>query len=122
MTTENKKVSKPQAYFLLIFGIAFVIGGFAITEDADAVILFTAGMILSAFAVIWGIKWNDIQSTIITLVKNMIMPILIIFSVGIMIGTWILSGTIPIMVYYGIQIISPSLFYFWPVLFVQSWR
>ena len=42
----------------------------------------------------------------------MIMPILIIFSVGIMIGTWILSGTIPIMVYYGIQIISPSLFYF----------
>ena len=112
MTTENKKVSKPQAYFLLIFGIAFVIGGFAITEDADAVILFTAGMILSAFAVIWGIKWNDIQSTIITLVKNMIMPILIIFSVGIMIGTWILSGTIPIMVYYGIQIISPSLFYF----------
>ena len=40
------------------------------------------------------------------------MPILIIFSVGIMIGTWILSGTIPIMVYYGIQIISPSLFYF----------
>ena len=29
-----------------------------------------------------------------------------------MIGTWVLSGTVPIMVYYGIQIISPSIFYF----------
>ena len=46
MSTESKKVTKPQAYFLLIFGIAFVIGGFAITEDADAVILFVAGGIL----------------------------------------------------------------------------
>lgn len=112
MSTESKKVTKPQAYFLLIFGIAFVIGGFAITEDADAVILFVAGAVLSTFAVIWGVKYNDIQHTIINLVRNMIMPILIIFSVGVMIGTWIVSGTIPIMVYYGIQIISPSLFYF----------
>ena len=39
MTTENKKVSKPQAYFLPYFQVAFVIGGFAITEDANTVIL-----------------------------------------------------------------------------------
>ena len=64
MSTESKKVTKPQAYFLLIFGIAFVIGGFAITEDADAVILFVAGAVLSTFAVIWGVKYNDIQHTI----------------------------------------------------------
>lgn len=112
MSSKRKRVTKPQAYFMFFLGIAVIIGGFAITEDADAVVLFVSGAAVSTFAVIWGVKWQEIQSTIISLVKNMIMPILIVFSVGMMIGVWILSGTIPVMVYYGIQIISPSLFYF----------
>ncbi len=112
MSTSSKKVTKPQAFFMLILGIVLVVVGFLVTEDADAVILLSVGALLSVIAVIFGTKYRDIQSTIITLVKNMIMPILIIFSVGMMIGTWVLSGTVPIMVYYGIQIISPSLFYF----------
>ena len=112
MSTSSKKVTKPQAFFMLILGIVLVVVGFLVTEDADAVILLSVGALLSVIAVVFGTKYSDIQSTIITLVKNMIMPILIIFSVGMMIGTWVLSGTVPIMVYYGIQIISPSIFYF----------
>lgn len=112
MSTANKKVTKSQAFFMLILGIVLVVVGFMVTEDADAVILLTVGAILSVIAIFFGTKYNDIQSTIVTLVKNMIMPILIIFSVGMMVGSWVLSGTVPIMVYYGIQIISPSIFYF----------
>ena len=112
MSTKSKKVTKSQAFFMLILGILLVIVGFMVTEDADAVILLSVGAILSVIAVVFGTKYSDIQSTIIGLVKNMIMPILIVFSVGMMIGSWILSGTVPIMVYYGIQIISPSIFYF----------
>lgn len=112
MSTTPKKVTKPQAFFMLILGIFLVVVGFMLTEDADAVILLVVGAVLSIIAVILGTKYSVIQSTIIALVKNMIMPILIIFSVGMMVGSWVLSGTVPIMVYYGIQIISPSIFYF----------
>lgn len=110
--STSKKVNKSQAFFMLILGILLVVVGFMLTEEADAVILLTVGAILSVIAMIFGTKYSDIQTAIVNLVRTMIMPILIIFCVGMMVGTWVLSGTVPIMVYYGIQIISPSIFYF----------
>lgn len=113
MSTEHKKITRPQAFFMLILGIALVVVGFLLTEDADAVILLCVGAILSVIAILFGVTtYQKIQTTIVQLVKNMIMPILIVFSVGMMVGSWVLSGTVPIMVYYGIQIISPAIFYF----------
>ncbi len=38
--------------------------------------------------------------------------ILILLAVGSLIGTWLLAGTVPTMIYYGLQILSPDLFYF----------
>jgi NhaC family Na+:H+ antiporter len=38
-------------------------------------------------------------------------PMLILLSVGMLIGSWIIAGTIPALIYYGVQILSPSLFY-----------
>ncbi|MBT4372442.1 MAG: Na+/H+ antiporter NhaC, partial [Candidatus Marinimicrobia bacterium] len=38
--------------------------------------------------------------------------ILILLAVGALIGTWIMSGTVPTMIYYGLNILSPSIFYF----------
>lgn len=113
MGTTNKKVTKGQAFFMLILGIALVVVGFMLTDDADAVILLCVGAILSVIAILFkATTYSEIQSTAIALAKNMLMPILIVFAVGMMVGSWVLSGTVPIMVYYGIQIISPSIFYF----------
>ena len=38
--------------------------------------------------------------------------ILILLAVGALIGTLIMSGTVPAMIYYGLNILSPSIFYF----------
>jgi NhaC family Na+:H+ antiporter len=38
-------------------------------------------------------------------------PTLILLAVGMLIGTWILSGTVPTMIYYGVQILNPHIFY-----------
>jgi len=40
-----------------------------------------------------------------------IKPLLILFSVGMLIGCWILSGTVPTMIYYSLLILDPSIFY-----------
>ena len=66
----EQKVTKPQAFFMLILGIVLVVVGFLVTEDADAVILLSVGALLSVIAVVFGTKYSDIQSTIITLVKK----------------------------------------------------
>lgn len=42
--------------------------------------------------------------------KSVFVPILILVLVGALAGTWLISGIIPAMVYYGLQVLSPTIF------------
>jgi len=42
--------------------------------------------------------------------KSVFVPIMILFLVGALAGTWLVSGVIPAMVYYGLQVLNPSIF------------
>jgi len=42
--------------------------------------------------------------------KSVFIPIMILFLVGALAGTWLVSGVIPAMVYYGLQVLNPSIF------------
>lgn len=66
-----------------------------------------------AAAIGWknGQKWEQIESSIISGVTIALKPILILFSVGLLIGSWILSGTVPTMIYYSLLILDPAIFY-----------
>ncbi|PCI52007.1 MAG: Na+/H+ antiporter NhaC [Alphaproteobacteria bacterium] len=56
-------------------------------------------------------KWRDIEKAISYGVGNTVNAILILLMVGSLIGSWILSGTVPAMIYYGLQVINPGFFY-----------
>jgi NhaC family Na+:H+ antiporter len=58
-----------------------------------------------------GMHWSDIEQGLIQGIGMCIGPMLILMSVGMLIGSWILGGTIPTLIYYGVQILSPSIFY-----------
>jgi len=58
-----------------------------------------------------GYTWGSIEKAIINGISISMGAILILLVVGALIGTWLLSGTVPTMVYYGLQIIDPSWFY-----------
>lgn len=58
-----------------------------------------------------GQTWEHIESSIVSGVTIAVKPILILFSVGLLIGSWILSGTVPTMIYYSLVMLDPSFFY-----------
>ena len=58
-----------------------------------------------------GLAWKDIEAAMVTGVTLATSAVFILLAVGALIGTWILSGTVPTMIYYGIQIMDPSWFY-----------
>ncbi|MEX2468972.1 MAG: Na+/H+ antiporter NhaC family protein, partial [Pseudohongiellaceae bacterium] len=58
-----------------------------------------------------GQSWEAIESSIVTGIGVAIKPILILFSVGSLIGSWIMSGTVPTMIYYSLLILDPAIFY-----------
>lgn len=58
-----------------------------------------------------GQSWQQIEENIISGVTIALKPILILFCVGLLIGSWILSGTVPTMIYYSLVILDPAIFY-----------
>jgi len=57
-----------------------------------------------------GMKWIEMEKAISQKIASAFPAILILFAVGIVVGTWIYSGTVPMMIYYGLKIISPKFF------------
>lgn len=58
-----------------------------------------------------GVSWVEAQNGIIDGITLGLAPILILLAVGMLIGSWILSGTVPAMIYYGVEVLNPGIFY-----------
>ncbi|OWZ83149.1 Na+/H+ antiporter NhaC [Natranaerobius trueperi] len=108
MTKDS--ISVVKASILLIASISIVLGGVIFAEAPTEPVLILAGMVTIGLALMWGIDWDTIQDDLINNLQRMFIPILILMSVGMVIGVWILSGTVPLMIYYGLQILNPTIF------------
>jgi NhaC family Na+:H+ antiporter len=68
--------------------------------------VFSAGHLLFI-----GFTWKTIQEAIVKKLSKGFPAVLILFAIGLVIGTWIVSGTIPMLIYYGIKLIDPTYMY-----------
>ncbi|MCV5296127.1 Na+/H+ antiporter NhaC, partial [Escherichia coli] len=55
--------------------------------------------------------YNAILESISQKIAKTMPALLILISVGLLIGTWMIGGTIPLMIYYGLNLINPSMIY-----------
>ena len=73
-------------------------------------LLLSAGFVgLVAMGAGWS--WKEVEQGILQGIRLCLGPLLILMSVGMLIGSWILAGVIPAIIYYGVDILSPSMFY-----------
>ena len=59
-----------------------------------------------------GFSWDTLQDGMIQSISSAMSSILILFLIGALAGTWLLSGIVPAMIYYGLQVLSPTIFLF----------
>jgi len=116
MTNNTKLPSLLDAFAPVIFLITLLAGGVFYFGDSSSSGANQIALLLSAgFAGLIGLKngfkWSDIEAGIIKGISLSLTAVLILMAVGSLIGTWLLSGTVPTMIYYGLQILSPSYFY-----------
>ena len=57
-----------------------------------------------------GFRWHEMEEGIYHVVRVALPSVAILMAVGMTIGVWISSGTVPVLIYYGLQLISPELF------------
>ncbi|MBI5974603.1 Na+/H+ antiporter NhaC [Staphylococcus canis] len=72
-------------------------------------------LIISAAYASWiawrvGLRWEDLEEGITDRLSTAMPAIFIILSVGIIVGSWMYSGTVPALIYYGLKFLSPNYF------------
>lgn len=108
--SENQNLSITKALCLFVLSILMIFGGVLWVKANSSIVLLTAGAVSAALCMIWGIRWKDLERDMIGNINAMLPAILILLSVGLMIGIWIACGTVPLMVYYGLKLLSPGIF------------
>src|SRR5690606_38513233 len=81
------------------------------SSGPNQIALLLAAMVAAILGARNGYTWKEMQEGIVNGISLAMGAILILLVVGSLIGTWILSGTVPAMIYYGLSVLSPSWFY-----------
>jgi NhaC family Na+:H+ antiporter len=101
----------PIAALVAMLALSVSLFGPDSSSGPNQIVLTLAAAIASIVAIRNGFKWLDLQAAIIAGISTAMVAMLILLSVGALIGTWLMSGTVPSLIYYGLQLLSPQWFY-----------
>ena len=104
----------PIAFLLIIISYAVIIAKLPVHFPVFASAMFAA----LVAKVLLKCNWKDLEGGISNTLKMVIIPIMILLVIGMSIGTWILSGVVPTMIYYVLKMITPDIFL--PVALISS--
>ena len=121
MSEPKQKRKVPFIFILLplLFLILIIIYGLVLRPQLYQlppvpleIVFLLAAVFTIGELMLLGFPWEDIQKAFIAKLAQGFPVVLILFAIGIIIGTWIVSGTIPMLIYYGIRLIDPAYIYF----------
>lgn len=111
MENVKRKPSTLMALSPLVLMIVLLTIGVGFLKlRAEPIILLCASF-ASILALRLGYSWDELQKGIIEKIASALPATLILWSVGLLIGAWMFSGTVPMLIYYGVQLINPKFLY-----------
>ncbi|MDD7363507.1 MAG: Na+/H+ antiporter NhaC [Peptoniphilus sp.] len=72
--------------------------------------MFVGVIFAALMAMHIGYRWSDIESAMVRGISQALPSIMILITIGILVGIWIATGVVPSMIYYGLNILKPSIF------------
>lgn len=94
---------------LLGFNVILVYQDASIDGSNQFILMFSAA-VAALVGVTEGFTWKEIEEGIIKSVSSTTQAIIILLLIGALTGSWLISGIVPAMIYYGLQILDPSYF------------
>ncbi|SJZ51738.1 Na+/H+ antiporter NhaC [Selenihalanaerobacter shriftii] len=108
-----KQIRKPnlfEAILPIVITAVLLFTGIVFLGIDPHIPLVLGTAVASLLGVVLGFNWKDIQQGLIDGINVAMGSIIILLIIGIVIGAWILSGTVPTMIYYGMKLLSPQIF------------
>jgi NhaC family Na+:H+ antiporter len=97
---------------LLIVGGLFLLPAFFDIQAFRLEFIFLLASVVACVQLKYlGFSWDEISKSIVKKIATAMPTLLILLAIGLIIGSWIACGTIPMLVYYGISMIHPDFIY-----------
>ncbi len=107
---DNKQVSFGMAMLCMVGLAVIFIGGFGVFKISTQVVFLMSIVISAIIGLASGFSVKEIDEFFLDGCKNVILAAMILMSVGAVIGSWIVSGIVPTIIYYGLSILTPASF------------
>lgn len=115
MTATQRTPSLLESLIPIIFLIIALfmnvrIFGDASLDGSNQIILMLSAAVATLVAIRLGFNWKEIRNGIVKSISSAMASIIILLLIGSLAGTWLLSGIVPAMIYYGLLILNPTIF------------
>jgi len=104
------RLSTGRAMGILAVAVGVLFAGLLLVKASSTIALLASGAVTVAMALISGVSWDELHDDICKNISSFIPAILILLSVGMLVGAWIVSGTVPVMIDLGLKMLSPEWF------------
>jgi NhaC family Na+:H+ antiporter len=113
--TEKKEAKLWQAFVPIMALIIFLTGnviffGADSTAGPNQIAMILAAAVAGIITFRLGYSWEDMEKSIVKSISTAMGAILILLIIGSLSGTWLMSGVVPAMIYYGLKILNPTIF------------
>ena len=110
MSEQHKEIPLGVALIPVLFLIAALSVSIGILKQDAHIPLICSAAVAAAVAAYYGYSWKEIQDGMIHGINLAMGAVMILMVIGTMIGTWILGGVVPTMIYYGLEVLRPGIF------------
>ena len=116
--SKGEKPSWAVSLIPFVFLIAVLVvvikifGADALSGGSQVALLMASGVVVAISMIFYKIPWKEFEEGITDNIKAVGSAILILLLIGAVAGSWMVSGVVPTMIYYGMKVIFPSIFLF----------
>lgn len=101
----------PLITLVALVSVSIILFGSEALSGANQIsLLFATAVCVCIAMVIWQVKWKVIEETMEKTIGTSAVSIVILLMIGMMSGAWMVSGVVPTLIYYGIQVMSSTFF------------
>ena len=100
----------PIFFLIILLSINVGIFGDNALDGSNQMVLILSAAVAAIVAIRIGYEWEELQTGIVKSISSAMSSILILLLIGSLAGSWLISGVVPAMIYYGLQILNPTIF------------
>ena len=94
----------------LLAAVVRTFGGAALDGGSQVALLLASGVVIAIAMIGYKIPWSSLEGAIADNIKSIGTAVIILLLIGAVAGSWMVSGIVPTLIYYGLKVLSPKIF------------